>query len=710
RDLQSRDLARFAAFVRAQLTGEHWRPRALAGRLAAGPRPGQGRDIRLPLLVGAIGVLVLLAGSRELLSGGVPAVNELVPFPDSATALLGRFLSSWRDVGLGAEGPAPPAFALLGLGTLVLGGNAGLLQTALVVAALPLGAVGAYRLARPLGSQRACLAALVVYGSVPLAYNAMARGRLSGLVAYAAAPWVLSRLLRVAGIEPFGDDQPRPTLARDVLALGLLLAVGAALAPSVVLMAVLAAAGLVVGGALGGGAGEARRALAVALASVGVAAVLLLPWTLTFLRSGAQLSALTGDLGAPAGGFAWGSLLRFQTGPLGDAPIGWVFVVAAALPLLVGRDWRLAWAARFWGLALACWAAGWLGGRGWFPLPLPPVEAILAPAALALALAVALGTVAFEADVPGYRFGWRQLLSGTALVATLLGVLPVLSTAAGGRWGMPDQDFYELLSYMPEQRAQGSFRVLWLGDPQALPLGSWRLEEGLSYATSRDGPPDATAAWPGASPGQAHLLADAVTVARRRGTTRLGRLLAPMAVRYVVAPSRAAPADTESPPLPVPPDVAAALDAQVDLKQLKSDSALLVYENAAWAPGRARLGPEAAEASRGEGLASMAQVDLAGSPFVLPRQRSRGRYEGRLREGDVVMLSEAGTRRWELRVAGRTAPRRPAFGWANAFTAPATGGATLRHRSSPWRYPAVAFEVVLWLALVQRLASRRRAE
>ena len=703
RSLQARDLARFATFLRGQVLGDRFRPSAVAGRLAAART--EDRDLRLPLLVGGLATLVLLVGSRQLFTGGVPAVNELVPFPDGPLAFLGRFASSWRDVGLGAQGPAPPAFALLGLMGLLLGGNMALLQTLLVVSALPLGVVGAYRLARPLGSQRACLAALVVYGAVPVVYNAMADGRLSGLVAYAAAPWVLSRLLRVTGMEPFGEAEPTRPLSRDILALGLLLAVAAALAPSVVLMAVLAGVGLMVGGALGGGATQARRALVVALAGAGVSAVLLFPWTLGLLRPGAQLSVLTGEAVAPPAGYGWGSLLRFQTGPVGAPPIGWVFVGVAAVPLLFAGGWRLTWAARMWGLALTCWATAWLGGRGLGPLA--PVDVVLAPAALAVALAVALGMAAFEVDLPGYRFGSRQLAFGAALVATLVGVLPVLATAVGGRWGMPRQDFAGLLSYMPEQREQGSFRVLWLGHPDALPLGAWRLEEGLSYATSRDGPPDATVAWPAGAPGPSKVMAEAVSVARRRGTTRLGRLLAPMAVRYIVVPARAAPSAAATRPLPPPADVSAALDAQVDLKQLKSDSALFVYENAAWAPGRALLSPEAAQSSRQAGLASASPVDLTGARFALPRQRSRGRYQGPLQQGDELLLSEASSRRWELRVAGRKASGRVAFGWANAFTSPATGSATLRYRNSPWRYAAVALEAVLWLAVVQRLTTRR---
>ncbi|MDP8976177.1 MAG: glycosyltransferase [Actinomycetota bacterium] len=709
RDLQARDVVRFVNFVRTQVLGENLRPRVVAGRIAAS---AESRDLRLPLLVGTTAIVLLLVGSRQLISSGIPTVNELAPVSDGAFGLLRRFLSSWREVGLGDQGPAPPAFVVLGLGGLLLGGSAALFQTLLVIAALPLGAVGAYRVARAFGSQQASLAALVVYAAVPVPYNALAAGRVSGLVAYATAPWVLGRLLRATGIEPFAQPEPHRELGREVLGLGLLLAVAAALSPSVVLMAVITALGVVAGSVLAGGVGPARRALVVALGGVGVTAVLLFPWTFTFFGPGAQLAALLGETTAPPGGYGWGSLLRFQIGSpgvsLGDAPIGWAFLLAAALPLLLAREWRLSWAARLWGLALVCWGAAWLGGRGWLPLPLPRADVALAPAALALALALALGMRAFEVDLRGYRFGWRQLAVSTALVVTLAGLLPVVATAPGGRWGLPRQDFAELLSWMPEQRPRGPFRVLWLGDPDALPLGAWRMGEGLSYATSRGGPPDVSMAWAGGSPGHAKGLADAVTAARARGTTRLGRLLAPAAVRYVVVPERAAPLQADTPPLPPPVDLPATLDAQVDLKQLKTDGALRVYENAAWAPGRALLRPDQAQAGKGEGLASVAAADLSGSPFALPRERSPTRFEGAVSEGDVVFLSEAASRRWQLRVQGRTADRTEAFGWANAFSVPAGGTANLRYRTSPWRYAAVLVEAALWLAVLQRLLARRR--
>ena len=703
RRLQTRGSARIAGFLRGQLAGERIR------RQTGARGPDEQARLRMTLAATAGVALVLLAGSRNLITGGIPSVHELAPFPDRATGLLRAFFSGWRQVGLGGEAPAPVAFGVLGVAGALLGGATALLRTVVLLGALPLGAVGAYRLARPLSSPRARVACLIVYVAVPLPYNALASGRMSGLVAYAAAPWVLARLLRATGLQPFGEGDTRPMPVGELLPLGILAAAAAVLAPSVLVMVVVAAAGIAVGGLLGGGLPATARAVPVALGAVGVAAVLLFPWSLDLISPGARWSPLIGvDLPAQRA-YGLGALLRFQTGWLGAPPIGWAFVVAAALPLLVGKGWRLEWAARLWGLALACWALAWTVRRGWVGVSLPPVEVVLAPAAVALALAVALGMAAFEADLPGYRFGWRQMASTAALVATILGLLPLAGAALGGRWRLPRQDFAGLLSWMPEQRSEGDFRVLWLGDPEALPLGSWRLSEGLGYATSRNGPPDATALWPSGSPGEARLLGQAVGIARQSGTTRLGHLLAPMAVRYLVVPLRAAPAQAGTPVLSPPADVTPALEAQVDLTRLESDDALRVYENSAWAPARARLTPPAANAARRAGTAVVQATDLNGSAPVLSRQRTPTRFQGPLRRGDTVLLSESFSSRWQLRVEGRPAIRSRAFGWATSFRSPATGAATLRYRTSPLRYGALAAQAALWVVAVRELSRRRRA-
>ncbi|MFP5377524.1 MAG: glycosyltransferase [Acidimicrobiia bacterium] len=712
RRLQVRGSARFSGFVRGQLASERVRRRAGAPLALLRPVDAEGSPpagYLLPLVVWGGVALVLLAGSRHLLTGRIPAVHQLAPFP-GAWSMLQSFLSGWHQSGLGSESPAPAAFALLGLGSAALGGASGLLRTAVVLGALPLGAVGAYRLAAPLGSLRARLAALVVYVAVPMPYNALSRGQLGGLVAYALAPWLLRSLLRATGLAPFGDG-PRPGAGlRPVLGLGVAVAVAAALAPPVAAMVVLVGAALALSAVLAGQPGALLRALSAALAAVAVAAVLLFPWSVAFALPGARLSSLAGVGSSPAAAFTLGELLRFHTGFLGGPPVGWVFLAVAGLPLLVGRDWRLAWAARLWVVALTGWGLAWAAGRGWLPVPVPPPDVLLAPAAASLALAAGLGLASFELDMPWYRFGWRQLLFTATLAATVVGTVPVASAALGGRWGLPREDLAGLLAWMPERRADGPFRVLWLGDPAALPLTGWRLDDGLAYGTSRDGPPDAGGLWPAPSPGAAGRLGRAVAVAREGGTTSLGHLLAPAAVRYVVVPLRAAPSRAGSLVVPVPPDLRVALDAQVDLRKLQGDDAVLVYENAAWAPARARLRPDVDLARGDDGLAGLRGLELAGSEPVLAERRSPTSFAGPLNEGDRVALAEASSPGWRLEVGGRAAPRSEAFGWTNAFASPATGDATLRYRTSPLRYGAVAAELAVWVLVVRHLVRTRRRD
>ncbi|HVM05498.1 MAG TPA: glycosyltransferase [Acidimicrobiales bacterium] len=710
RRLQVRGSARFSGFVRGQLASERIRRRttgALARRWGAddaGDEAAPGYVLALAVW-SAVG-LVLVVGSRHLITGRIPAVHQLSPFP-GAWSMLRSFLSGWDLSGMGSESPAPAAFALLGVGGVVLGGATALLRTVVVLGSLGLGVVGAYRLAAPLGSLRPRLAALVVYAAIPLPYNALSRGQLGGLVAYGLAPWVLRSLLGAAGLPPFGDDADAPG-RRRMVGLGLAVAVAAALAPPVAVMVVAIGMALGLSCVLAGGGAGMARALGASLGAVGVAAVALLPWSAGFALPGGGLSALTGVGSSTAASHSLGELLRFQTGSLGAPPVGWVFLVTAGLPLLVGRDWRLAWAARLWVVALTAWGLAWAAGRGHLPAPVAPPEVLLAPAAACVALAVALGVVAFELDMPRYRFGWRQVVFTAALVATVLGAVPVAAAALGGRWNVPREDFAGLLSWMPERRAEGAFRVLWLGDPAALPLTGWRLDDGLAYATSRGGHPDAAGLWPAASPGTTDRVADAVAAARGNGTTALGHLLAPAAVRYVVVPLRAAPSRATRRRLPPPPDLPLALDAQIDLKKLQGDAALLVYENAAWAPARARLGPDVDLHQGDDALAALRGVELAGSEPVLPAERSPTRFSGPLQEGDRVALAEASSSRWSLEVAGRSADRSEAFGWTNAFDSPATGPATLRYRTSPLRYAMVAGEVVVWALAIRYLVRTRR--
>jgi hypothetical protein len=657
--------------------------------------------------------LVLLVGSRDLLLHRLPAVAGLAPFDASMGGLLRAYASGWRHAGLGAEAPQPTAFALLGLAGIPLLGGMGLLHQVLVLGAFPVGVIGAWRLTYPLGSRVGRAAAMVVYAAVPLPYDALSRGNWGGLLLYAAAPWLLARLVAACGDLPSAHGPVvRRRDRRAIAGLGLLVALLAAFVPLVVLLVPVLALALVVGAVLTGGGRRAFGALGVAISAALVAVVLHVPWSLDFALPGSDWWSTGGvsPLSAHAVGMA--DLLRFHTGTNGLSSVGWAIPVAAALPLVIGREWRFGWAVRCWSVALACWALAWAGGQGLLHVPLPSPDIILAPAGAALALSVALGVVAFERDLRGYHFGWRQVASLVAAGAVAIAVVPVLIGALDGRWDLPRDDHAASLSFLrrADVRSQGSFRVLWLGEPEVLPVAGFRLTDDLAYGFSQNGPGSLMERWTAPAFGSTTLVPQALRLAAEGDTERLGRMLGPLGIRYVILAERAAPERTHAEQRALPPGLVATMTRQLDLRRIEVDPALTLFENTGWVPTRAHLA--AGTSLGGNALRSSAAADLASAADpVLTSSTGAARYRGQVPKG-TVFVAEASSSRWQLRVDGQLAARTRALGWANRFEVSRAGAATLRYRTSPLRWLAVLVQAVLWviaiLLVVDRPLRRRR--
>jgi len=701
RRLQQRGGAAAVAALRARVpTG--WKGRApVLG--SAGPAHSRETGIGWTKWLTAWGALAvfLLAGARHVWSPPLPVFGQLVPFP-SRNELVRLYTSGWRPDGLGAASPAPGAFGILALASTLLLGGAGFVQKVFVLGAIPIGVIGAFRLLRPLASDRARLAGTALYALLPLPYNALANGHLSGLLAYAAAPWLLGGVLAASDLEPF--NRPGDSLARQVLRLALVTALLAAFVPAALLLPPILAVAVLIGCVPAGGrAGGLRAVLVGVLASIG-AVVLLLPWSLDVLRSPVQ--GLFGVAPSAAVGLSLGSLLRFATGPVGTSPLTWAFLAAAALPLLIGRGWRAGWAIRMWTVALAAWGLAWAAGRGW--VPSVPAEVVLAPAGAAVALLAGFGVLSFDRDLPAYRFGWRQLAPFVALAAAVVAVLPTLAGATNGRWYLPNQDVNDALGWMPEHQVEGAFRVLWVGDPQTLPVAGWRLQAGIAYATSEGGVLDARDLWPPSRPGPAKQVVSDLALARAGQTTRLGHLLAPLAIRYLVMPLEAVPGGSVvGRVVPPPNDLLDALGTQVDLRSVATDPAFVVYENTAWGPGRTILPTSAVAPSEQSGPAAAQAAELAGSPAVLPSATTPATYRGYLPTPGDVYLSAASSSRWKLTVGGGVTQRRTAFGWANAFAAPA-GPASLSYRTPATRSVELWLVLLLWAAILAWLLRSPR--
>ena len=663
-----------------------------------------GRQRALALVVAA---LVIAIGTRDLFFGTLPLVGQLAPLPSWATSWH-HFFSGWQSIGVGTTAPASPAFGLVGLSGTALVGAMGTLQHVLLLGCIPAGAWGVSRFLRPLVSPRARVVAVICYLGLPLPYGALGTGRWDGLVAFALFPFIALRLARAANVAPYAVEPGthwRSKPAGQVAALGALIAVAAGFAPAVVPMVLATAVAWVLGSLLVGAREPTWRVLLVTLEAVVVALVLALPWVVGTALAGKGSVAIFGLPLSGATAPDWGEVIRFAVGPVARSPIAWLLVAGATLPLVIARGTRLAWAARLWLTALASWGIAFAGSRGDLGSFTPSETVVLAPAALAVAACVGIGIAAFENDLSRREFGWRQLVSVGALLFVAVGLLPVLGGAVDGRWNLPSQGVEQPLAFLARP-STGVHRVLWLGDPRALPAGGWSVESGLAYALTPEGLPDSAQVFTPAGPGPADEVAKAIRLAVAGGTVHLGQLLAPAGVRYVVVVDALAPSmvgtTTASVSAPPPAGLNTSLLEQNDLQVVPGVMGVQVYENGADVPvtaTRAAAVPVHAGYPAG--------ADVVGWQPVLSALSDGSPAVGTVPAGTLYAgYAPAGS--FALSLNGHAVAQRPAFGWAAQYAVATKGQATFSLSQFPLVPLAVLVEFAAWVLLALVFIGRPR--
>jgi GT2 family glycosyltransferase len=609
-------------------------------RFASGRREVAGSHSLL--WVALVLVVVVIFGIRNLLLGHLSLVGQLLPLPGAVT-LLRDFFGGWHDAGWQATGPASPGLGLVGLVGAILLGSTAQVEKLLLVGPILIGAVGMHRLLKPLGSSRARLAGTIAYIGLPLVWNAMAGGNLQALVVFAGMPFVMSRVCRATGLEPFSvlDDAAgwRGAVA-EVVPFGLLLALLAALAPPSMLAVVALCVGILLGSVAAGRFGAALRALGITAGALLVAFVCCLPWSLTFLQRGARWSVLAGAVSSRGDAVGVLRLFRFAAGPIGGGWLAWGIPLGAGFVLFVARGVRLNWATRWWVAAVAAVMIAYAGSVGWLGAGGGATLVLLAPAACCLAAAVGLGVAAFEVDLARSRYGWRQNLSVAAVLCLVVGLFPTLISTVDGRSELPSVGYDQILGWTAPKGPTKTYDVLWLGEPASVPAPSWQIRSGLAFAVSKDGPPDGQRLWPSTNPGVGVMVEADVVGVEDGSTVRLGTELARANIRYVILPGGIAPVlpSIQDPPsFPPPASIVQALEAQSDLRQLPTEGGTLAFENTAWpAAGSTAANPVVAlgPADRGTpawlrelgvaaGLTAVALGIAEG--FVRRRRRYRGK-------------------------------------------------------------------------------------
>jgi GT2 family glycosyltransferase len=634
--------------------------------------------------------LLALIAERHVLGSTIHG-GRLLPAPRGASDLWSTYLSSWHPSSVGSVTPAPPSLGVLAILSTILLGKAWLLIDLIILGAVPFAALSAFTAARSLtAAVRVRIWVSVVYALLPAVTGAVAGGRLD----VAVVAIVLPQLMR-ACISAVRVGSSHRGWRRSVGA-GLLLAVTMSFAPILWLLAVPA---FLVGiGFMERESDESTATLGrlVSAAVILVVPVLVLvPWSWHLLAHprlllvGAGLPEFYTSHGAPSGL----SIALLRAGGPAQPPI-WIGIpVLAAAMLGLTRQSRVAVARTgaallVIGVAVAVAltrgsgvTAGLPASRHW------PGLALLVAGAGAL-LAALVAAVGARPALRGQDFGWRQ----PAAVA-IVGLAVVSTVTLGAGWVI-----------------RGAGRPLTASNPQVLPLFTQSELQvpttpralvldasgpAISYAlVRRPGGPqlgDADTAPRGGRTAAAVDLASAVRnlVAGRPGA---GQQLASFDIKYVVVPSGSTAR------------VASALGRAATLTVVPAPGATVWRSSLP--TGEVTVLDTAAATTATSGVASSAPVAqvldaTAGSANVIVDPGDAGR---------LVVLAEPANSNWHATLDGKRLVPRTAYGWAQSFELPATGGRLRIGFSSGSRNLWLVVELVVVVAVIGAAMPGRRPE
>jgi len=606
-----------------------------------------------PLLFTAL-LLFALAACRNLIGSGMLQGGALLPATDGAAGLWTMYADSWHPVGTGSTATAPPYLAVLSVLSWALLGNADLAVTLLVVLAVPLAAVSAYLVSRPLIESKLvrCWAS-ATYALLPAATGALAQGRIGTAVLAVLLPPLARAAAITAGLGIRAETAAkggRPGW-RSAWMTVLLLTVCTAFVPLTWAIALPLCVAVVVhavlrGGAFGSG-GQALRLLGLRVAVIlGVPVLVLAPWSLHVLAHPSRLLLEAGVAGfnGPAAGAT--GLVLVNPGGAGTPPI-WLSagVVLAALAALLRADRRravlAAWGAAAAGLVFAVVVAGTSvtpasGGAA--------TAAWAGPATLlagvALLAAAAIGADGANARVSGIAFGWRQPVAALVVASA---VLAPLGTA--GWWALTGANG-------PLHRGPAALVPAFIAEQsgttdrsRTLVLAGAADASSVSYALVRG---------PGLSLGQAEGTVDsgadgALTALTGKLLAGSGgdqaRALAGYGIGYIEVKD------------PLIEKVGEVLDTTPGLNRLSKDNGVALWQ-VAGAPGvRAVItAPGAAPVTVRAGAHDI-WTDIPAGPA-----------------GRVLRLAEQADPKWQATLNGTPLERTTVDGWAQGFTLPADGG------------------------------------
>jgi GT2 family glycosyltransferase len=606
-------------------------------------------------------VIALLLGFRHIWWSDSLSVGELLPYPDSMTALLRAFAAPWRVAGLGQPDAAPPALGLLGFFPLITFGAAGAAQK-LLVATLGVAAfVGAYRLVSDFVDRPGRFVAGGLYLLGAVGYAGIRTGSLGALIFGACAPFVLRSMARVTG----WSRPPRWNRSSTIAQIALGGAISAAFIPGSLFMYLFAAALLAAGRAFFVRGEKAVHGFLLAVLGIVIAWILLLPWSLSWGDPGGPLWAMRADgmWQDYAHSFRGHDMLSVVLGQTPEVPVffGLALTVLGVIAVVAAEGQRRRFALAMWGLIAVTGLLSTAFEAGVLrPFLASPVEAgVLAAVAFSALGGLALG--AFRLDLPRRGFGWVHWVTigglAVSVFLTAWGLGPAIWHGGWTAGGAGDEATVESVHRVrtildAERAAIGPFRALWVGSGwnSPVPTSSRPFER-----TFLSGPRGAelTALFETQDSSARDELARVISSIEDGSTDRGGALLGAFSVHFVV--------------IERDEDIEPWLQ-QRDLALVRSEENFLLFENAR---SLARAGiyqdvpayVTAVEENDPALTANITDLELE----KIDQIRSYRYVDEQTSSGGVVFLAEAEHPDWHAELNGERLERIEG-GWGNAFS------------------------------------------
>jgi GT2 family glycosyltransferase len=140
----------------------------------------------------ALVTLGWFVGTRNLVATHLPLVGRLAPL-DSWWSTWRHYFASWSPNGVGSGTPGMPGYGVLAFAGTFVFGRMGVLPRLMLVAAVPVGAIGISRALKGRVSNRARLIGALSYATLPVGLNAIAQGRVDILAPVALLPLIVKR-------------------------------------------------------------------------------------------------------------------------------------------------------------------------------------------------------------------------------------------------------------------------------------------------------------------------------------------------------------------------------------------------------------------------------------------------------------------------------------------------------------------------------------